>query len=66
MAEFSNLIPGMLYNCTVKTEKEGFKDSLPVRMQIETGKRWILKHYCMKKMFQILELCIELTPVPQL
>nr|XP_056702969.1 phosphatidylinositol phosphatase PTPRQ [Euleptes europaea] len=36
MAEFSNLIPGMLYNCTVKTEKEGYKDSLPVRIQIET------------------------------
>ncbi|XP_066489466.1 phosphatidylinositol phosphatase PTPRQ [Tiliqua scincoides] len=36
MVEFSNLIPGMLYNFTVKTEKEGFKDSLPVNIQIET------------------------------
>ncbi|XP_074868405.1 phosphatidylinositol phosphatase PTPRQ isoform X2 [Carettochelys insculpta] len=36
MAEFSNLIPGMLYNFTIRTEKEGFKDSLPVVKEIET------------------------------
>ncbi|XP_053114008.1 phosphatidylinositol phosphatase PTPRQ [Hemicordylus capensis] len=36
MAEFSSLIPGMQYNFTVKTEKEGYKDSLPVRIQIDT------------------------------
>ncbi|KAM6436186.1 phosphatidylinositol phosphatase PTPRQ isoform 2-T2 [Liasis olivaceus] len=36
MAEFSNLIPGFLYNFTVKTEKEGYKDSLPVSIQVET------------------------------
>ncbi|XP_028601411.2 phosphatidylinositol phosphatase PTPRQ isoform X2 [Podarcis muralis] len=36
LAEFSSLIPGSLYNFTVKTEKEGYKDSLPVSIQIET------------------------------
>ncbi|KAJ6651382.1 hypothetical protein lerEdw1_020955 [Lerista edwardsae] len=36
MVEFSNLIPGMQYNFTVKTEKEGYKDSLPENIQIET------------------------------
>lgn len=42
MAEFSNLIPGVLYNFTVKTEKEGYKDSLPENIQIETGKTLLL------------------------
>ncbi|KAH0616711.1 hypothetical protein JD844_028042 [Phrynosoma platyrhinos] len=36
MADFSSLSPGLLYNFTVKTEKEGYKDSLPVSIQIET------------------------------
>ncbi|EMP36509.1 Phosphotidylinositol phosphatase PTPRQ, partial [Chelonia mydas] len=36
MAVFSNLIPGMLYNFTIRTEKEGFKDSLLVIKEIET------------------------------
>nr|XP_060635514.1 phosphatidylinositol phosphatase PTPRQ [Anolis sagrei ordinatus] len=36
MAEFSSLIPGLLYNFTIKTEKEGYKDSIPVSIQIET------------------------------
>lgn len=37
VAEFSNLIPGFLYNFMVKTEKEGYKDSPPVSIQVETG-----------------------------
>ncbi|XP_062838740.1 phosphatidylinositol phosphatase PTPRQ isoform X3 [Anolis carolinensis] len=37
MAEFSSLIPGLLYNFTIKTEKEGYKDSVPVSIQIETA-----------------------------
>ncbi|XP_013931748.1 PREDICTED: phosphatidylinositol phosphatase PTPRQ [Thamnophis sirtalis] len=36
VAEFSNLIPGFLYNFMVKTEKEGYKDSPPVSIQVET------------------------------
>ncbi|XP_078233068.1 phosphatidylinositol phosphatase PTPRQ isoform X1 [Pogona vitticeps] len=36
VAEFSNLIPGLQYNFTIKTEKEGYKDSLPVSIQVET------------------------------
>ncbi|XP_034258810.1 phosphatidylinositol phosphatase PTPRQ [Pantherophis guttatus] len=36
VAEFSNLIPGFLYSFMVKTEKEGYKDSPPVSIQIET------------------------------
>ncbi|KYO47826.1 phosphatidylinositol phosphatase PTPRQ isoform D [Alligator mississippiensis] len=36
MAVFSSLIPGMLYNFTVRTEKEGFKDSLFEIKGIET------------------------------
>ncbi|XP_067415991.1 phosphatidylinositol phosphatase PTPRQ isoform X5 [Emydura macquarii macquarii] len=35
-AVFSNLIPGILYNFTIRTEKEGFKDSLLVIKEIET------------------------------
>ncbi|XP_062990783.1 phosphatidylinositol phosphatase PTPRQ [Elgaria multicarinata webbii] len=36
IAEFSNLTPGLKYNFTIKTEKEGYKDSLPVSIQIDT------------------------------
>ncbi|KAM6302420.1 phosphatidylinositol phosphatase PTPRQ [Podargus strigoides] len=33
---FSNLTPGKLYNFTIRTEKEGFRDSIFVTKQIET------------------------------
>ncbi|XP_064365629.1 phosphatidylinositol phosphatase PTPRQ isoform X1 [Dromaius novaehollandiae] len=35
-AVFSNLIPGKLYNFTIRTEKEGFRDSIFVIKEIET------------------------------
>ncbi|XP_071655643.1 phosphatidylinositol phosphatase PTPRQ isoform X2 [Patagioenas fasciata] len=36
-ATFSNLIPGKLYNFTIRTEKEGFRDSISVTKEIETA-----------------------------
>nr|XP_038024378.1 phosphatidylinositol phosphatase PTPRQ isoform X3 [Anas platyrhynchos] len=35
-ATFSDLIPGKLYNFTIRTEKEGFRDSIFVTKEIET------------------------------
>ncbi|XP_063178935.1 phosphatidylinositol phosphatase PTPRQ isoform X1 [Chroicocephalus ridibundus] len=35
-ATFSNLTPGKLYNFTIRTEKEGFRDSIFVTKEIET------------------------------
>ncbi|KAM9028993.1 phosphatidylinositol phosphatase PTPRQ isoform 2-T2 [Ara ararauna] len=35
-ATFSNLTPGKLYNFTIRTEKEGFRDSVFVTKEIET------------------------------
>eukprot|EP00076_Gallus_gallus_P042100 XP_025007638.1 tenascin-R-like [Gallus gallus] len=35
-ATFSNLVPGKLYSFTVRTEKEGFRDSVLVAKEIET------------------------------
>ncbi|XP_064897471.1 phosphatidylinositol phosphatase PTPRQ isoform X3 [Columba livia] len=35
-ATFSNLTPGKLYNFTIRTEKEGFRDSISVTKEIET------------------------------
>ncbi|XP_075603768.1 phosphatidylinositol phosphatase PTPRQ isoform X5 [Balearica regulorum gibbericeps] len=35
-AEFSSLTPGKLYNFTIRTEKEGFRDSIFVTKEIET------------------------------
>ncbi|XP_074936839.1 phosphatidylinositol phosphatase PTPRQ isoform X3 [Phalacrocorax aristotelis] len=35
-ATFSNLTPGKLYSFTVRTEKEGFRDSIIVKKEIET------------------------------
>ncbi|XP_054688920.1 phosphatidylinositol phosphatase PTPRQ isoform X5 [Grus americana] len=35
-AKFSNLTPGKLYNFTIRTEKEGFRDSIFVTKEIET------------------------------
>ncbi|XP_075284511.1 phosphatidylinositol phosphatase PTPRQ [Opisthocomus hoazin] len=35
-ATFSNLTPGKLYNFTIRTEKEGFRDSIIVTKEIET------------------------------
>ncbi|XP_021240934.1 phosphatidylinositol phosphatase PTPRQ isoform X5 [Numida meleagris] len=35
-ATFSNLIPGKLYSFTVRTEKEGFRDSVFVAKEIQT------------------------------
>ncbi|OXB73915.1 UNVERIFIED_CONTAM: hypothetical protein H355_008110 [Colinus virginianus] len=35
-ATFSNLIPGKLYSFTVRTEKEGFRDSVLIEKEIET------------------------------
>ncbi|XP_040400705.1 tenascin-R-like [Cygnus olor] len=36
-ATFSDLIPGKLYNFTIRTEKEGFRDSIFVTKEIETA-----------------------------
>ncbi|XP_057285376.1 phosphatidylinositol phosphatase PTPRQ isoform X1 [Pezoporus wallicus] len=35
-ATFSNLTPGKLYNFTIRTEKEGFRDSISVTKEIHT------------------------------
>ncbi|KAK2523744.1 hypothetical protein Q9966_012038 [Columba livia] len=35
-ATFSSLTPGKLYNFTIRTEKEGFRDSISVTKEIET------------------------------
>ncbi|XP_064306250.1 phosphatidylinositol phosphatase PTPRQ isoform X2 [Phalacrocorax carbo] len=35
-ATFSNLTPGKLYSFTIRTEKEGFRDSIIVKKEIET------------------------------
>ncbi|XP_055568860.1 phosphatidylinositol phosphatase PTPRQ isoform X1 [Falco cherrug] len=35
-ATFSNLTPGKLYNFTIRTEKEGFRDSIFVTKEIQT------------------------------
>ncbi|KAK2515189.1 Ptprq [Columba guinea] len=43
-ATFSNLTPGKLYNFTIRTEKEGFRDSISVTKEIETGETTVLSN----------------------
>lgn len=41
---FPNLTPGKLYNFTIRTEKEGFRDSIIVTKEIETGEITVLSN----------------------